>query len=353
MKLAAFLTGSTIALCIIGLPASTPLTGTRATSLGKLAEREMLHLAKTYPGRMAGHTVENQAADYLAKRFAAMGYATRKLQFDTSFDFLWDRDRTINITSTNVVAERPGTTDKQIIIGAHFDTSIPRNNDEVRQRIGGPLLQGLDDNASGVGVLLELAARMQTVKIDHTIIFVAFGAEEIGSRGARHFTQTMTPKQRVSTLWMINLDSVITGDRLYFHAGKKVSKETPDAGNARDRALAIAKSLGIPADTNPGLNPKYPRGTGCCSDQVAFDEAGIPTLAVEATNWQLGDRDGYQQTSKRPAFPEGESWHRHDLDSIDHLQQALPGRVTQRAREMVQILLPLVEELAKVEPLKK
>lgn len=313
----------------------------------------MLHLAKTYPGRMAGHTAENQAADYLASRFMEMGYATRKIRFETNYNFRADQARTIKVTSTNVVAARQGSSDKQIIIGAHFDTAIPESTDDVRQRIGGPLLQGLDDNASGVGVLLELAERLRTVKPDHTVIFVAFGAEEIGSKGAYHFSQAMTPKQRASTLWMINIDSVIAGDRLYFHAGQEVSKETPDAGIARDRALQIAKSLKIPADTNPGLNPKYPRGTGCCSDQEAFDAVGIPTLTVEATNWQLGDRDGYQQTSKRPAFPEGESWHRHDLDSIEHLQRALPGRVPQRARETVQILLPLIQELANAEPLKK
>jgi hypothetical protein len=102
----------------------------------------------------------------------------------------------------------------------------------------------------------------------------------------------MTPKERANTLWMVNIDSIVTGDRLYFHAGPLTYAKDPKAGHARDRALAIAAGLGITAATNPGLNADYPKGTGCCSDQAAFDEAGIAVVNLEATNWELGDKDG-------------------------------------------------------------
>lgn len=58
----------------------------------------------------------------------------------------------------------------------------------------------------------------------------------------------------------------------------------------RDRALAIARSHGVYAASNPGGNPNYPRGTGCCNDGEVFDKAGIPVLYVEATNWALGKK---------------------------------------------------------------
>jgi alkaline phosphatase isozyme conversion protein len=150
---------------------------------------------------------------------------------------------------------------------------------------------------------------------------------------------------------MVNIDSIVTGDRLYFHAGPLTYAKNPKAGHARDRALAIAKELGIEAATNPGLNAEKPRGTGCCSDQAAFDLGGIPVVNLEATNWELGDKDGYQQTAISKAFPSGYSWHLVDLDNRAHLEASLPpGRVDARTRDAIRILVPLVKELAGAKP---
>lgn len=71
----------------------------------------------------------------------------------------------------------------------------------------------------------------------------------------------------------------------------------------RDRALTLAHRWGVPAASNPGLNAAYPKGTACCSDADVFDSAGIPVLSVEATNWSLGKKDGYQQRAKSRTFP--------------------------------------------------
>jgi alkaline phosphatase isozyme conversion protein len=101
----------------------------------------------------------------------------------------------------------------------------------------------------------------------------------------------------------------------------------------------------------PRLKADYPKGTGCCSDQAAFDEAGIAVVNLEATNWELGDKDGYQQTAISKAFPDGYSWHLTDIDNRAHLEANLPpGRVDERARDSVRILVPLVGELAGVKP---
>ncbi len=106
----------------------------------------------------------------------------------------------------------------------------------------------------------------------------------------------MSAEERKNTLLVINLDNLIVGDKLYFNSGQStpgtVRKPT------RDRALAIARSHGVYATSNPGGNPDYPRGTGCCNDGEVFDKAGIPVLYVEATNWMLGKKDGYQQRVK-------------------------------------------------------
>ncbi len=58
------------------------------------------------------------------------------------------------------------------------------------------------------------------------------------------------------------------GDKLYFNSGVK----TPEAVRklTRDRALAIARSHGIAATTNPGLNKNYPKeiGRASCRERV-------------------------------------------------------------------------------------
>lgn len=322
-----------------------------AEDVGALAAKEARHIAKTFPGRMAGTQQELQAAKYIADQLLAMGYQPRLERFRTSYTFTsFNRPERAHdyrlLTSTNVIAEKRGTSGKQIIVGAHYDSRTPQSDRDLGRGIGGPRLEGLDDNASGVGVLLELARHFSKVAPTHTVKFIAFGAEEIGLHGAIEVIERMSPEERAATLWMVNIDSIVTGDRLYFHAGPKTYARDPKAGHARDRALAIAAGLGITAATNPGLNRDYPKGTGCCSDQAAFDEAGIPVVNLEATNWELGDLDGYQQTAKGYWFPEGYSWHLVAIDNITHLDAALPGRVEQRARDAMRILIPLVEELA-------
>jgi alkaline phosphatase isozyme conversion protein len=320
-----------VSLALAATVLSLPALGAEP---GVLAAKEARHIAATFPGRMAGTPKEDATAKYLADRLLEMGYQPRLERFQTGYEFRWENKPERghdfrSLVSTNVIAERRGTSGKQIIVGAHYDTRIPRSERDLERNIGGPKLEGLDDNASGTGVLLEIAEALRESAPTHTIVFIAFGAEEIGLLGAHEVVNRMTPEERANTLWMVNIDSIVTGDRLYFHAGPLTYAKDPKAGHARDRALAIAAALGITATTNPGLNPDKPKGTGCCSDQAAFDLAGIPIVNLEATNWELGDLDGYQQTEKSKAFPTGYSWHLVDIDNRAHLEASLPpGRWT-------------------------
>ncbi|MMZ69395.1 alkaline phosphatase isozyme conversion aminopeptidase [compost metagenome] len=70
-------------------------------------------------------------------------------------------------------------------------------------------------------------------------------------------------------------------------------------------------------------------------------------LYVEATNWSLGKKDGYQQRTKSKAFPDGTSWHNVRLDNQQYIDTALPQRIERRTRDVVKVMLPLVKELAK------
>lgn len=96
---------------------------------------------------------------------------------------------------------------------------------------------------------------------------------------------------------VINLDNLIVGDKLYFNSGQSTPSSVRKL--TRDRALALARTHGVYAATNPGGNPEYPKGTGCCNDGEVFDKAGIPVLYVEATNWALGKKMAISSAANR------------------------------------------------------
>lgn len=332
----------------LGVGFSLPVEAA-ASHTGSTAASQTRHIATVFPGRMTGSPAEMLAADYLQQQFIRYGYQSDIRRFKTRYRYTTKDGHQSwhNVSASQVIAGREGQAPQQIVIMAHLDTFIPLSDGDTDNNLGGLTLQGVDDNASGLGVMLELAERLKNVPTRYGIRFIATSGEEIGSLGARNILSRMSAKEKKNTLLVINLDDLITGDKLYFNSGKK----TPDPVRklTRDRALKLAHRLGIQATTNPGLNVHYPQGTGCCNDTEPFDEAGIPVLSVEATNWSLGDKDGYQQRHKSQAFPTGASWHNASIDNLQHLDKWLPGRIEKRSRDVVRVLVPLVKELAKAE----
>lgn len=213
-------------------------------------------------------------------------------------------------SSQNVVAVRKGRATKAdpsrplVILGAHYDA----------RREG----WGADDNASGVAVMLEVAHRMRNVKTSYDLKFVAFGAEEMpaAERGSEHFAASLSKRDIKRAAVMINYDSLIVGDHMYVHAG--FNKKTW----ARDRMVRLSKKFRLPIDTQPGWNPAYPAGLtpNGLSDYSSFNRAGIPIVAFESTNWEIGDLDGYTQTEQYGSF-----WHTSQ-DSLQTIEERYPDR---------------------------
>lgn len=115
--------------------------------------------------------------------------------------------------SNNIVAMIEGT-DPQlknefIVIGAHYDHlgwggsgSGSRMPDTVAVHYGA------DDNASGVAAILELAEKFVNEKQNkRSIIFVAFGAEEMGLVGSKYFSEN-PPVDISQIVTMFNFDMV-------------------------------------------------------------------------------------------------------------------------------------------------
>lgn len=295
---------------------------------GQTAVETINYLSENLKGRSVGTPQEAATVDYLVQQLKSYGYDPT-LQ---SFSYDW-RDRAL--TSHNIVAERRGTSGKQILLGAHYDNApssatLDRTN-----------LEGVNDNASGVGVLLELAQRLEA-ETTHTVKFVFFGAEEIGLVGSEFYANSLSQQEIDNTLLMVNLDSLIVGDKMYFNAGRGAT-ENPSWFKYRDLALEIADENGIAVDTNPGLNPEYPAGTGCCSDLESFDFL-MPVLAAEATNWEIGDLDGYTQTTN-PAVPGGATWHDPATDNREFINEVFPGLIEERTYNYTLVLDTFIERV--------
>lgn len=285
---------------------------------GYAAYQYMTYLSSTIGTRVVGSEQEAQAAAYIESAFKDMGLATAKLPFS------YTRSGT-TVNSQNVVATKQGKSSRVVYVGAHYD-SVSAG-------------KGTDDNASGVGVMLEAAKTVAKADVPYTIKFIAFGGEEAGLRGSKDFVSKMTPEEIKNAVAMINLDSLAAGDNMHIYGSAGYE------GFVRELGLDIAERLKLNVTTQQGLNPEYPAGTtGDWSDHAPFKAAGIPYGYLEATNWNLGDMDGYTQTEK-----DGEIWHT-PKDTLDYISQNYPGRIEEHLSTFSTLLSTILLEIAEPAP---
>jgi hypothetical protein len=111
----------------------------------------------------------------------------------------------------------------------------------------------------------------------------------------------------------------------------------------RDWALNFAQEHDLALQTQLGENPEYPAGTtGDWSDHAPFKAAGIPYAYLEATNWTLGDKDGYTQVSTEYG-ENGEIWHT-EYDTLEYINETFAGRMQERLQLFVIVLEAILTE---------
>jgi aminopeptidase YwaD len=172
----------------------------------------------------------------------------------------------VQITTQNIAAVLPGSgTGQRIVVGAHVDhlglgtgSSLAPGESAVHN--------GADDNASGVATLLALAAaiaRVPAAARPYDLEFVAFGAEEMGLLGSKHYVANLTPEARARLIAMLNFDMVgrMQGDAVVI-AG---------VGTSSVWSPLLAK-VAAPLQVRPSED-----GFGA-SDQASFYAAGLPVL---------------------------------------------------------------------------
>jgi Iap family predicted aminopeptidase len=192
-------------------------------------------------------------------------------------------------TTTNVIAETPGGEDERMVMaGAHLDSVA-----------AGP---GLNDNASGVATLLELAEGVGPRPPGAPVRLAFWGAEELGLLGSRHYVRGLDREARDEIGAYLNFDMVGSpnavrsvysdGDPalerlLRDTLGRPVAGATTGSGSDH----AVFDRVGIPvgglytgaAERGPGGEPRDPCYHRACDTIANVDRAVLTEMARAAT----------------------------------------------------------------------
>lgn len=163
-------------------PASLPPAFDQQTAVE--ATRE---LALQFPTRPPGSPDAARAANWVAERFRSYGFNVRRDRFEGSIP------GTGTVRLQNVFAVAQGRSNATLLVMAHRDN--------------GGLSPGANDNASGTGVLLELARGYglrrssapgaNAVGPAHTIVFLSTDGGAFGGLGAARFLEQSPYRSRV------------------------------------------------------------------------------------------------------------------------------------------------------------
>ena len=277
------------------------------TLAGDIGERNLYR----YPALL-------RAADYIEAEFAAMGYQPRSQTYQL-------RDKAVR----NIEAEIQGTQLDAgiVVVGAHYDSVT-----------GSP---GANDNATGVGAVLELARVLRDRSPPRTVRFVAFVNEEppwfySDAMGSVHYAERAASRNE-------NIVAMLSLETIGYYSDSPGSQRFPVplglfysdtgnfigfVGNLRSRDLVRRAVKRFRASTqfpSEGLAaPGWLAGVGW-SDHWSFWRAGYPAIMV--TDTALFRYAQYHTYADRP-------------DVVDYERYA---RVTNG-------LIPVVEDLASVAP---
>ena len=214
------------------------------------------------------------ARDWIAQKFRDWGYTdvtTPSFYYGGAWHY-------------NVKAVKPGTAepDKVIVIGGHYD-SIVRTDQAPGRFVYAP---GADDDGSGVALTLEIARNLANVPLRKTVIFMPFGAEEVGLRGSTDASDDFVVAGTKLEV-MYNFDMVAFTANTYWD----FEFSSGDLTVYRDFSIATANRV---SDLIPVIT-----FAGSSSDHYPFDQDGFPIVNhIEADFNDLGWHTNLDLTSR-------------------------------------------------------
>lgn len=338
-------------------PASSAAAAAPGEKAGEKAYAYLTELEKMGP-RPSSAEGETKAADWINDTLTGFGYQVDRQSFTYRPDTEDETEAAdVDLTSQNLSVTVPGKSDSVIVVGAHYDSKGQDKGSE-----------GATDNGSGVAALLALAEALHGKTLPDTVRLVFFGAEENGLNGSKAYVKALPANEIGRIKAMVNFDTIAGGDVLYIHSALNEPKEYDCADNAsythdpkvRDRLLALS---GGSYQKHPAF-PGYPEGeTGGWSDHAGFACLGIPIGYVEATNFAIDGKDGYDGYSQttNPAVWDcydvntksacnhddetkwGKIWHT-GFDRLGKLDEIFPGRVQKQISDGTELTLKFLND---------
>jgi aminopeptidase YwaD len=179
-------------------------------------------------------------------------------------------------TTQNVLGMIEGTVhpDQFIFFTAHYD--------HLGQLGKTAYFPGANDNAAGIAILLDLANYFKNNPPAFSIVFIAFGAEELGLLGSEYYVKhPVVPLKQIE--FLINLDLVGTGDEGITVVNGSVFQEE-------------FKELVQINESKKYLPDIKKRGTAANSDHYYFTENGVKAFFI----YTLGGIKAYHDVFDRP-----------------------------------------------------
>ena len=157
----------------------------------------------------------------------------------------------------NLVIVKKGKTEEMIVVGAHYD--------KVSNGCGAI------DNWTGIVILANLFQSILNVPTDKTIVFVAFGKEELGLIGATAMAKSIPKEKRWQYCSMINFDS------FGFTYPQVLSN------SSSSKMTAFAKELALEVK----MSFREASVSGADADSSAFLSKEIPAITFHglSSNW--------------------------------------------------------------------
>ena len=146
------------------------------------------------------------ASDWIASRMEALGLEVEQQPFYAN---TWTGS---GQAAPNVIGIQRGTLypDTYVVCGSHFDSF------SYEAMMGGGTAPGADDNATGVASVLESARIMTQYEFEYSIIYCAYGCEEMGLYGSEAYA-SRCQQQGMDIIGYFNNDmnGYLYGDQIH------------------------------------------------------------------------------------------------------------------------------------------
>lgn len=237
-----------------------------------------------YGPRVMNSAAHDSCGDYIASKFETFGctvynqYADSRLHDGTA------------IKMRNIIASFNPAAPARIIISGHWDSRPWADNDPDDANHNTPI-DGANDGACSIGVMLELARQLQltadTAKLNVGVDFICWDAEDAGVSGMENEStwclgsQYWSGKRHIdgyTARYGINLD-MVGGDKTVFAREQFSLSYAP---SIVDKVWGAAQRIGY------SKYFVYDDGGAITDDHIQVNQGGIPCIDVIGTDPENG-----------------------------------------------------------------